>query len=150
MVLPLALKWYFCRIPKFSQAYLNGTLTGVRHAVRGGIGFTLAALVIALVCGLLQPRWMKPPVVAVLLVCGLGMIGAGEYLREFLRKPWVIDQVVYANDMRVSQIEALQAKGVSHTANFTADRRHGEPGVWKDICSTCNAAAATPRMDTAA
>ena len=119
VVLPLALKWYFTRIPKFSKVYMDSTLTGVRHAIHGGIGFTLAALAIALVCGLLLPRLMKPPVVVVLLVCAFGMIGAGEYLREFLRKPWVVDQVVYANDMRVAQIEALQASGVSHTANFT-------------------------------
>src|ERR1019366_2580734 len=100
LVLPLALRWYFARIPQFSQVYLNGVLTGVRHAVRGGVGFTLVALLIAIVCGLWQPRWMRPPVVALLVVCGLGMIGAGEYLREFVRKPWVINQVVYANDIR--------------------------------------------------
>ncbi len=142
VVLPLALKWYFWRIPKFSAAYMDGTLIGVRHAVRGGIGFTLAALAIALVFGLLQPRWMKPPVVAVLLVCGLGMIGAGEYLREFLRKPWAVDQVVYANDMRVSQIAALQAKGVSHTANFTLTDDTAGPAYGKYLfnaqCGACH------------
>jgi len=145
MVLPLSLWWYFSRIPLFSQLYLNGVLIGVRHAVRGGVGFTLMALVIALVCGVWKPRWMRPPVVALLVVCGLGMIGAGEYLREFVRKPWVINQVIYANDIRAAQVEALQAKGVSHTANFlltgdTAGLAYGE-NLFQLQCGSCHAAS---------
>jgi hypothetical protein len=68
MVLPLSLWWYFERIPQFSQLYLNGVLTGVRHAVRGGVSFTLLAMAIALVCGVWKPRWMRPPVVASICV----------------------------------------------------------------------------------
>lgn len=142
MVLPLSLWWYFARIPQFSQLYLNGTLTGVRHAVRGGVGFTLVALAIALVCGIWKPSWMRPPVVAVLMVCGLGMIGAGEYLREFVRKPWVINQVIYANDVRTSQVDELRLKGVSHTANFlladdTASAGYGE-NLFHVQCGNCH------------
>jgi mono/diheme cytochrome c family protein/cytochrome bd-type quinol oxidase subunit 1 len=143
LVMPLALWWYFARIPQFSQAYFNGVLTGVRHGVRGGLGFTLAALAIALVCGVWQPRWMKPPVVAVLVVCGLGMIGAGEYLREFVRKPWVINQVIYANDLRASQIESLQAEGVSHTAKFLLTDDKASAAYGKSLfhvqCGSCHA-----------
>jgi mono/diheme cytochrome c family protein len=145
VVLPLSLWWYFACIPKFSQLYLNGVLTGVRHAVRGGAGFTLLALAIALVCGVWKPRSMRPPVVAVLVICGLGMIGAGEYLREFVRKPWVIQQVVYANDLRASQVEVLQAKGVSRTANFlltddTASAAYGK-NLFHLQCGSCHAVA---------
>jgi mono/diheme cytochrome c family protein/cytochrome bd-type quinol oxidase subunit 1 len=143
LVLPLSLWWYFACLPQFSQVYLNGVLIGVRHAVRGGVGFTLLALVIALVCGVWKPRWMRPPVVALLVICGLGMIGAGEYLREFVRKPWVISQVVYANDVRASQVEQLQATGVSHTANFlltddTTSMAYGE-NLFHLQCGSCHA-----------
>ncbi len=144
LVLPLSLWWYLARIPQFSQLYLNGVLIGVRHAVRGGVGFTLLALVLVLLCGLWKPRWMRAPVVALLVVCGLGMIGAGEYLREFVRKPWVINQLVYANDQRASQIEALQSTGVSHTANFLladdpASAAYGE-NLFHLQCGSCHAA----------
>jgi mono/diheme cytochrome c family protein len=145
LVLPLGLWWYFARIPRFSQVYLNGVLTGARHAVRGGVGFTVLALGIALVCGVWKPRWMRVPVVALLVVCGLGMIGAGEYLREFVRKPWVINQVVYANDLRASQVETLQSQGVSHTANFllTDDPTSAAYGanLFHLQCGSCHAVA---------
>ena len=143
LMLPVSLWWYFSRIPLFSQLYMNGVLTGVRHALRGGIGFTLLALAIALICGIWKPRWMRPPVVAVLIVCGLGMIGAGEYLREFVRKPWVINQVIYANDIRASEVDALQAKGVSHTANFLLTNDSASPAYGKNLfqlqCGSCHA-----------
>ncbi len=144
VVLPFALWWYFDRIPEFSRLYLNGVLIGVRHAVRGGVGFTILALVIALVFGVWKPRWMRAPVVALLVICGLGMIGAGEYLREFVRKPWVINRVVYANDMRTAEVEALQAKGVSQSANFlltddTASMAYGE-NLFQLQCGSCHAA----------
>ena len=87
---------------------------------------------------------MRAPVVALLLVCGLGMIGAGEYLREFVRKPWVINQVVYANDMRAAQVEVLQSKGVSHTREFSADRRYVRARPMEKISSSCSAEAAMP------
>ncbi len=143
LVLPFTLWWYFARFPQFSRAYLNGVLTGVRHAVRGGMGFTLLALAIALVFGVWKPRWMRPPVVALLVICGLGMIGAGEYLREFVRKPWVINQVVYANDLRAAEVEALQTTGVIHTANFlltenAASAAYGE-NLFNLQCGSCHA-----------
>jgi mono/diheme cytochrome c family protein len=117
-------------------------MTEVRHAVRGGLGFTLAAVVIALVCGVWRPRWMRAPVIAVLMVCGLGAMGAGEYLREFLRKPWAVQQVVYANDVRAAQVGALQAQGVSQTANFlfTGDTSSPQYGaqLFQLQCGSCH------------
>jgi mono/diheme cytochrome c family protein len=144
MALPLSLWWYFARIPQFSQLYFSGVLTGVRHSVRGGLGFTLLALGIALLCGIWKPRWMRPPVVAILVLCGLGMIGAGEYLREFVRKPWVINQVVYANDLPAAQVEMLQSKGVNHTAKFLLTHDTGSAAYGENLfhlqCGSCHAA----------
>jgi mono/diheme cytochrome c family protein len=57
-------------------------------------------------------------VVALLIVGAFGMMGAGEYLREFVRKPWVVDQVVYANDMLATQIAPSQSEGFNHTSGF--------------------------------
>ena len=144
VILPLALWWYFSTIPRFSQLYLNGVLIGVRHAVRGGVGFTLVALLLALICGVWKPRWMRPPVVAVMVICGLGAIGAGEYLREFLRKPWVINGVVYANDVRATQVEELQNKGVAVTANFLTTGGNDQLAYGANLfqlqCGSCHGA----------
>ena len=144
LVLPLGLYWYLAKIPLFAQLYLNGSLIGVTHAVRGGVGFVVAAVALALIFGVWQPRLLRAPVVAVLIVCGLGAIGAGEYLREFLRKPWVVNSVVYANDVRAAEVEGLQQKGIAKSANFlltddTASVEYGR-NVFQLQCGSCHAA----------
>jgi mono/diheme cytochrome c family protein len=137
-----SLRWYFDDFPKFSQGYFNGIFLAVRHGVRGGMAFAAIAVVLALIFGIAKPRWMRAPVVAVLLVCGLGMIGSGEYLREFSRKPWVIDQVVYANDMPAADVKAFQEKGVSHEAKFLVATSTDSLQYGKDIfqmeCGACH------------
>ncbi len=74
---------------------------------------------------------MRAPVVALLVVCGLGMIGAGEYLREFVRKPWVINQVVYANDLRAAQAGDAAIQGSEPHREFSVDGRHYQRGLWR-------------------
>jgi mono/diheme cytochrome c family protein len=142
VVLPLALRWYFARIPQFSQVYLDGVLTGARHALRGGVAATVLTLAIALIFGLWKPRWIRMPVVALLVICSFGIMGAAEYLREFVRKPWVINQVVYANDLLATQIAPAQSKGIQQTANFlltddTASAAYGE-NLFQLQCGSCH------------
>jgi mono/diheme cytochrome c family protein len=56
---------------------------------------------------------MNRVVVAVLLVAGFGVMGSGEYLREFSRYPYVINSYIYANDVRVGQMAGIAATGVA-------------------------------------
>ena len=144
VVLPLALRWYMAALPKDSRAYLDGTLIGVQHALRGGVMSALLAVIIALVFGWWKPRWMRGPVVAVLVVLAFGMMGSAEYLREFLRKPWAVTQVVYANDLMASEIESVKAKGFANTAKFpltsdTASTSYGED-LFEMQCESCHSA----------
>lgn len=114
-LLPLG-SWYFHDFPAYARAYFNGTYPVVHHAVLGAITLAGVALLIALVCALLRPQWMNPLLVAVLLVSGIGVMGAGEYLREFSRYPYVINSYIYANDIRMTQVESISAKGVANTS----------------------------------
>ncbi len=143
LVLPLSLRWYFACIPQFSRTYLDGVLTGARHALLGGIACTVLTLLIALVCGLWKPRWMHPAVVTVLVIGSFGIMGSAEYLREFVRKPWVVNQVVYANDLLVADIAPAQAKGAAHTANFLLTDETGAAygeALFQQQCASCHVA----------
>jgi mono/diheme cytochrome c family protein len=52
--------------------------------------------------------------------------------------------VIYANDLRASQVEELQAKGVSHTANFLLTGTAASPAYGENLfhlqCGSCHAA----------
>jgi mono/diheme cytochrome c family protein len=111
VLMPAAAWWYFGKFPAFAKAYVNGTLTGAQHAVRGGVAFAGLTLLFALVFALWKPKWMRTPVVVVMMMFAFALMGAGEYLREFVRKPWVINGYIYANDVRVSSMAEHVANG---------------------------------------
>ena len=144
VVMPVALWWYAAKLPLFAHLSLGMGVTSVTHALRGGVGFSLLALVLALVCGAWKPEWMRPPVVVVLVLCGIGMVGAGEYLREYLRKPWAVNTLVYANDVRAGEVAAITANGVLKTAKFLPHADATSPAYGRDLfvlqCGACHGA----------
>ena len=114
-LLPLS-RWYFHDLPFYSRAYFGGAYIAVRHSLRGAAVCAIVALLLTLVFALLRPKMMNAVVVAALLVAGFGVMGSGEYLREFSRYPYVINSYIYANDVRVGQMEGIVANGVGKTS----------------------------------
>jgi len=114
-LLPLS-RWYFHDFPAYSRAYFSGLYPAVHHALLAGAACAAVALLLASVFALLRPKLMHPVVVAVLLVTGIGVMGSGEYLREFSRYPYVINSYIYANDIRVGQAEGIAHNGVAGTS----------------------------------
>src|SRR5271166_1397882 len=114
-LLPLS-RWYFHDFPSPSRAYFNGIYVGVHHALLGAAVCAGVALIFTLLFALLWPKMMNPVIVAVLLVAGMGVMGSGEYLREFSRYPYVINGYIYANDIRVGQVGSIVANGIARTS----------------------------------
>jgi len=143
-LLPLS-RWYFHDLPSYSRAYFGGAYIAIRHSLRGAAVCTVVALLLTLVFALLRPKMMNPVVVAVLLVAGFGVMGSGEYLREFSRYPYVINSYIYANDVRVGQMEGIVANGVAKTSPWveaSADNPHAYGRQLFVIeCGSCHSVA---------
>ncbi len=58
------------------------------------------------------------PQIVILLVLGFGVIASFEYLRELVRKPWAINDYIYANDVRAADVERYREAGMLKTAKF--------------------------------
>ena len=140
IALPLCLTWYFATLPGFSKLYFSGQIMATKHGVRGGITFATVLILIALIAAW-KPRAMRVPVMTLAVICALGLMGSGEYMREFVRKPWVINGVIYANDVRADAIPALQADGAATHAKFVAvDAKADDYGRQLFVleCSACH------------
>ncbi|MGA7295760.1 MAG: c-type cytochrome [Terriglobales bacterium] len=140
--LPLLGRWYFHDFPAYSRAYFGGMFTGVRHALLAGAVCAAIAVVLALAFAVLQPKMMSPAVTAVLLVTGIGVMGSGEYLREFSRYPYVINSYIYANDVRVGQMGAIVANGVAKTSPWVGERGGDSQAYGRQLfaveCGSCH------------
>lgn len=126
VLLPAFAWWYFRKFPDFARAYLAGTLPAAQHPIRMGLLSATMILVLALVCGIWKPRLLRKPVIALLVFFAFSLMASGEYLREFVRKPWVINGYIYANGLRTASVEAFQTDGYAKDAKFTTtDDRNG-------------------------
>ena len=140
-LLPLS-RWYFHDFPSYSRAYFSGMYAAVHHALLGGAVCGGVALALTLVFALLRPKMMNPVVVAVLLVAGIGVMGSGEYLREFSRYPYVINSYIYANDVRVGQVEGIAANGVAKTSPWVEGNADNPHAYGRELfameCGSCH------------
>lgn len=112
----------------------------VRHAaavtVLGAVLLVLGALALA---GL-RARTYGRIEAGLLMVLGFASMGASEWVREGLRKPWVVDRYMFVNSVRLPAsangadledpftVEALGERGVLATARFAAVPAGYRPG----------------------
>ncbi|HVO09599.1 MAG TPA: c-type cytochrome [Vicinamibacteria bacterium] len=81
----------------------------VRMAARSAIVSAVALLLLALGVAALRPRHYGRLAASLLMLLGLVAMGGGEWVREGLRKPWVIDRYLFVNGIRVSAVPAAAA-----------------------------------------
>lgn len=120
ILLPVLAWWYYSRFPDFSRALLNGTLPAAQHPIRMGILSAALILLLGITCAIWKPQAMRKPVVAALVLLAFSLMASGEYLREFVRKPWVINGYIYANGLRTTELAQYQQVGFTHEVKFTS------------------------------
>jgi len=115
--------------------------TGGQPIVRGAARLAVAGSVVlvlgSLGIGLLRPHRYGRTAAGLLMALGLACVGAGECVREGLRKPWVLDRQLFVSGVRAGRdvadpfgTDALAARGVLATARFARapeDWRPGDP-----------------------
>jgi len=69
-----------------------------------------------------RTRSYGKPLAAALMLLGLVAMGGSEFVREDLRKPWVIDQYMFVNAVRVSAPPDAPAPPAEFVVRFGADR----------------------------
>lgn len=88
----------------------------------------LVALIFALtivVFGLLyfgpyrNPGWVTPGFAIALFLFGLAAFSTGEYIREAVRKPWVVDDLVYGNQILAEEVPRFRAAGYLESGTWT-------------------------------
>lgn len=96
----------------------------VRGAARATLVATALLVVGSLLLAALRPRRYTRLEASLLMLLGLVSIGGSEWIREGLRKPWVIDRYMFVNGVRVP---AARAASVLAPDPFALDAlgRHG-------------------------
>jgi mono/diheme cytochrome c family protein len=103
----------------------------VRHAAQLTVVAAILLVLGALLLAGLRARTYTRLEAGLLMVLGFVSMGGSEWVREGLRKPWVVDRYMFVNSVRLPasaggatledpfSVEALEARGILATARFT-------------------------------
>jgi mono/diheme cytochrome c family protein len=181
LVLPLALAWYLSAaahagaavaetlgaraaglLGLFSAVFASANVGQpvVRAAARVAVAGALLLVFGALLLAATRARRYHPIEAGTLMLLGLAAMGGSEWVREGLRKPWVIDRYMLVNSIRVPAppgspgagadpfaLDALARRGVLASSQWIAPPAGWRPGekTFEDL-----AAAERAGLDAAA
>jgi hypothetical protein len=109
--------WYYYEIPDGLRAHLStavGTMEFEKYykvlwfVLTYGIALSL---VISLI-GYLMPRLMRWWMTAIVFMLAMTFLGTFERVREFIRKPYIIANYMYSNQLRVEDYPLYQRDGL--------------------------------------
>ncbi len=123
----------------------------VRGAALVGLVATVALAVLSLALAALRSRRYGRLEAGALMLLGITAMGGAEWVREGLRKPWVIDRYMFVNGVRAAApggiadpfaLASLDERGVLSTSPWTA-----VPAAWKPGDAAFEALPAAERAD---
>ncbi len=153
LFLVLPARWYFASFPAEAKTYFTIVLPAMRHAVDLGVYAAGLSFLLAAVFAVAKPAWLRAPIVAVILLCGLVVMGTGEYTREVARKPFVIGSYIYANDLRLANLATFDANGFAASAKWidASDQLGQGRQIFAMQCGACHSVngyrAMAPRVE---
>ncbi len=149
---PIATLWYLSQVP---QVTLETVFTGIQSSGVGNFSVLARALYLSLVFSgtillfaffgpYLNPKGFTFRISLLFMVCGLITTGTTEWMREMLRKPYVVYGYMYSNGIRKNQVEELRkdgfltrAKWANASMNSNADSACGEK-LFQYQCMACH------------
>lgn len=126
--------WYLNSIP---QAAVANIFTGIQSSGIGNFSILARVLYLSLILSgtitlfaffgpYLNPRGFTFRIAILFMIWGLAVTGATEYMRELLRKPFVVYDYMYSNGIRKDDLARIDSKGFI------------ESGVWAKASAKCS------------
>ncbi len=149
---PIVTLWYLSQVP---QVTLETVFTGIQSSGVGNFSVLARALYLSLVLSgtvllfaffgpYLNPKGFTFKIALLFMACGLLTTATTEWMREMLRKPYVVYGYMYSNGVRKSQVEKLRQDGFltdAKWANVNTDpassKQCGEK-IFQYQCMACH------------
>ncbi len=142
--------WYHDRIPTMMQSNYDVAIATQQWAAKSSdllwitwVSFIIVVATLAI--GLLKPRYMPRLALIIPFVLITALLGQFERVREFIRKPYVIGNYMYANGIRVEDYPLLQSEGLlkyatyAHVRQVTDDNKVlAGQDVFNIACTRCH------------
>jgi len=144
-VLPLAGPWYIASLPRLAREISMGDAPAVTIFAGLTIFFSLLLVAFVFVSAYLYPRSFNIGLAMIALALGLVTTGVTEWVREAVRKPYLIYGYMWSNGIRLAEAPRLREQGVLPAAKWVAVAA-AEPGnemeagaqIFRVECEACH------------
>jgi cytochrome bd-type quinol oxidase subunit 1 len=144
-VIPFSGAWYISQIPPLARDISMGGAPAV--TIFAGLSIALSALIVTITLfgPYRRPQETSILTVAMIAVLGLAVTGVTEWVREAVRKPYIIYGYMYSNALRLDQVAEIRQSGVLAQAKWVTVRDAGDPDwrrvgyeVFRTECRSCH------------
>ena len=150
---PVVTIWFLTQVP---QASIETIFTGIQTSGVGNFSILARALYLSLVLSgtilifaffgpYLNPRAFTFRIALLFLVCGLGATASTEWMREMLRKPYVVYNYIYSNGLHKDDVASIAQTGFLPKSKWSRaitdsckdDTASGE-AIFRYQCMSCH------------
>jgi len=145
LVIPLAGIWYIASLPPMAREISMGAAPAV--TIFAGLSLFFSGLIVTFTYfGPYQnPRYFNLTSAFVIAVLALSSTAVTEWVREAVRKPYIIYNYMYANTLRLEDVPRIRQQGVLASAKFVHfhkvdPQKLAESGedVFRVQCASCH------------
>jgi cytochrome c553 len=119
VLMPIGLVWYVATLPEEARFIALGGAPVVGLFTGASILISIVILVFGWFGARQNPRRFSTAFAALLLLMGFVATGTTEWVREAVRKPYIIHRYMYSNSIHVTDVERIQRDGLLVHARWT-------------------------------
>ncbi len=145
VLMPLAFLWYLSVVPENSRQLIqagvstigSGLFTQVTRAALVTAMTSASILAVAYFLAWRNPHEFKLGHAVAVLLLAFGATGATEHAREMIRKPFTVNQYMYSDGVRRSQVANLNQAGYTVNSPWKSAMPPGEL-MFRGQCMNCH------------
>jgi len=145
LLMPIGGIWYFLEVPELARDLIMGATPLVLFFTFLSIALSGLIFAFAFLGGHVQPARFSLISALVILGMGLAVTGTSEWVREAVRKPYIIYDYMYSNSILVEDSARIKREGVLASSKWAAvetvtagNRQEAGEEVFKLLCSACH------------
>ncbi|MBI4514223.1 MAG: cytochrome c [Deltaproteobacteria bacterium] len=148
-LMPALGAWYLLVIPRDSRVWVLGGSAAMTMFLMLAVGTSLLIGLYAAVGLIRQKLYINGATATLLVALAFGATAGGEFVREGVRKPYTVRDILYSNAMTQPDVERLRRVGsVTHdpyplrdAASYPNDQIRLGAKVYRFQCSVCHTLA---------
>lgn len=135
--------WWWDGLPAAVHQLAAGNMPIALDAFKAIVWTLRGLILLVVVLAIVFPRWANPATTILILLCGLAVLGSGEWLREAVRKPWVIQNYLYSNGYRADEVKTLKTAGIVASDPWVDTSKANDPvamgeEIFRAACKNCH------------